>query len=99
MLHGVMRKMQKTCTINMSSDYYVNRYKTNKQKQKIQNRISKLESTCRIKLAVIKTKCNDNEYTESCHNLWCELDEIADNIIDLKIELCKYDKNTINKKL
>jgi hypothetical protein len=83
--------MNRTYTNKVSSNYYINRYKNQKQKQKIQNKISKLESACKIKLAVIKTKCNDGEHTESCHDLWCEVDEIADHVIDLKQELCKYD--------
>ncbi len=85
--------LNKTYNINMSSDYYINKYRTSKQKQKIQNKVSKLESACKIKLAVIKTKCNGKEYHDSCFDLWCEVDDMADQIIDLKQELCKYDNS------
>ena len=77
----------------MSSDYYMNKNKINKHKQKIQNKLSKLESVCKIKFAVIKTKCHEDKYQESCYDLWCEVDDIADQIIDLKQELCKYDNS------
>jgi len=73
----------------MLSDHYINKYRTSKQK--IQNKVSKLESACRIKLVVSKTKCNEAKYHDSCFYLWCEVDDVADQNIELKQELCKYD--------
>jgi hypothetical protein len=83
--------MNRIYNMSMSSDYYSDKHKNYKQKQKIQNKVSKLESAFKIKLAIIKSKCIEDRYQESCHDLWCEIDEIADTIIELNHEVCKFD--------
>jgi len=86
--------MNRTYNMSKSFDYfYTNKERNFKQKLKIQSKVSKLESAFKLKMSIIKTKCNDDQYQESCYDLWCEIDDIANHMIELNNEMSKYDHN------
>lgn len=80
--------------MSKSSDYfYTNKERNFKQKLKLQSKVSKLESAFKIKMSIIKTKCADDQYQESCYDLWCEIDDITDHMIELNNDMSKYEHN------
>lgn len=94
---GVYQTMVGFRSINRSNPYknrYTEQWRINKQRQKLHGKISKLESSVKIKHAIINIKCNDARvHQEACYLLWCELDEITDQIVELKHEIVKYEGN------